>query len=551
MPKARILVVEDEAIIAKDLEWRLKSMGYEVPFVVASGEEAITRAEESKPDLILMDIMLPGAIDGIEAANQIRAKADIPIIYLTAYVDEEILERAKITEPFGYLIKPIGDRELHSNIELSIHKHKIDKKLRENEKWLSTVLSSIGDAVITTDTKGYIMSINPAAETLTGWKAEEAIGRPVEEIFNIIDEGTGKRAENPVKKILEKGATFSSTDHPILITKNGNKISIANSSAPIQDEKGNITGVVFVFRSIVERKKVEALILQAKHDWEETFDTITDMITIHDKDFNIIRANKAAQKILGLPILDFNEAKCFKYYHGTDHPPKGCPSCQCLHTRHPSIFEIFEPHLNMFVEIRAIPRLDSNNNLIGLIHIVRDITERKKIENEIRKAKAEWEMTFDNANELILLVDKDFKISRVNKSFAQFVKKQARELIGKKCSDFFPCDAIQGDETKTISNVEIQTNSGHWLYLSSYSIFDEKGEFLHRVIIATDITDLKRTQQRLMKSEEELKNRVEELENFYEMAIGRELKMKELKNEITRLKKRLKECEEKLAQHKT
>jgi PAS domain S-box-containing protein len=547
MAKAKVLIVEDEAIIAKDLEWRLRGMGYEVPFVVASGEEAISKAEESNPDLVLMDIMLRGTMDGIEAANQIRTKADIPIIYLTAYIDEEILERAKITEPFGYLIKPIGDRELHSTIEITLHKHRIDKKLRENEKWLSTVLSSIGDAVITTDMKGYVMFLNHAAETLTGWRKKEAVGRPVEEIFNIINEETEEKVKNPVQEILKNGITIGLANHTILITRNGDRIPIDTTGAPIQDEKGNITGAVFVFRSIVERKKVEAIILQAKHDWEETFDTITDMITIHDKDFNIIRANRAAQKILGLPLLNTNEAKCFKYYHGTDSPPDGCPSCQCLQTKHPSIFEIFEPHLNMFVEIRAIPRLDSNNNLIGLIHIVRDITERKKIENEIRKAKAQWEMTFDNANELIILVDKDFRISRLNKSFAEFVKKPARELIGRKCFEFFPCDAGWSDETKTVSNVEIQTESGHWLYLSSYSIFDEKGEFLHTVIIATDITALKKAQQRLMKSEEELKNRVKELENFYEMAIGRELKMKELKAEIARLKMILKECEEEIA----
>jgi len=101
MGKIKILVVEDEAIIAKDLQWRLEGMGYEVPAVIASGEEAISRTVEFKPDLVLMDIMLLGEIDGIEAANEIRAKSDIPIIYLTAYADDEILERAKISEPFG------------------------------------------------------------------------------------------------------------------------------------------------------------------------------------------------------------------------------------------------------------------------------------------------------------------------------------------------------------------------------------------------------------------------------------------------------------------
>jgi PAS domain S-box-containing protein len=121
----------------------------------------------------------------------------------------------------------------------------------------------------------------------------------------------------------------------------------------------------------------------SKQDWENTFNTITDMITIHDKDFNIVLANKAASKILGLPALSVSKEKCFKYYHGKEQPPQGCPSCECLKTGRPELFEIYEPHLKMFLEIRAIPRFDKNNRLTGLIHVARDITERKKAEKEI------------------------------------------------------------------------------------------------------------------------------------------------------------------------
>ncbi|MBI5664810.1 MAG: PAS domain S-box protein [Nitrospirae bacterium] len=549
MGKAKILIVEDEAIIAKDLQWRLEGMGYDAPLIVATGQEAINTAHETAPDLILMDIMLLGPMDGIEAANRIREKADIPVIYLTAYADEEVLERAKITEPFGYLIKPIGDRELHGNIEITLHKHRVDKKLRENEKWLYTVLTSIGDAVITTDTNGHIIFMNPAAEELTGWKKEEVAGNTLENIFNIINENTGEKVENPVQKVLRQGSVVGLANNTVLITRNGTRVPIDDSGAPIKDEKGNILGVVMVFSDITARKKAEALLLQSKKDWEDTFNTITDMITIHDKDFNIIRANKAAEKILGLPLMETSRVACYKYYHGTANPPESCPSCQCLKTGEPSTFELYEPHLNMFLELRAMPRFDRDNKLIGLIHVARDISERKKIEEEIKKAKVEWEMTFDSANEFIILVDKELNIARCNRSFAKFAKKTVDEIIGRKCSLFFPCDAARDDDAKPASNIEIKTDSGHWLYLSSYSILDERGEFLHTIIMATDITDMKNTQQRLLKSEDELRTRIKELEDFYEMAVGRELKMKELKNEIGKLKKTLakeKETKEKL-----
>ncbi|MDP2862408.1 MAG: GAF domain-containing protein, partial [Desulfobacterales bacterium] len=127
---------------------------------------------------------------------------------------------------------------------------------------------------------------------------------------------------------------------------------------------------------ITERKRAEEAIVVAKNDWESTFDTVTDMITIHDKDFNIVRANPAAKAILGLQLLEeLPLAKCFRLYHGTEKPPSGCVSCQSLQTGRPSTVEVFEPHLNKYLEIMAMPRFGSDGQLVGLIHVVRDITE--------------------------------------------------------------------------------------------------------------------------------------------------------------------------------
>lgn len=137
------------------------------------------------------------------------------------------------------------------------------------------------------------------------------------------------------------------------------------------------------------QKKINEPAPLNKQDWTGIFNTITDMITIHDKDFNIIHANDAAKKNLDLPLLSEKEAKCFKYYHGTPCPPTGCPSCECVKTGIPSSFEIFESHLNRNIEIRAIPRYDNDNNLIGVIHIVRDISKRICDEEKIRKTSEE------------------------------------------------------------------------------------------------------------------------------------------------------------------
>ena len=127
--KKRILIVEDEVIIARDIENKLKGLGYKTLPIVCSGEEAVERAGEFRPDLVLMDIVLNGEIDGIEASDRIGKLFNIPVVYLTAYADEMTLERAKVTDPFGYMIKPFGEKELHSTVEMAIYKHRSTERL--------------------------------------------------------------------------------------------------------------------------------------------------------------------------------------------------------------------------------------------------------------------------------------------------------------------------------------------------------------------------------------------------------------------------------------
>jgi len=165
MPKIRIMVVEDEWVIADDIQKSLRNLGYTVSSAVATGEEAIQKAEEDRPDIILMDIVLKGKMDGIEAAGNIQSRLNIPVIYLTAYDNKAALERAKLTEPFGYMIKPFQERELHTTIEMALYKHKSEKekdkliqKLRDalsKVKMLSGLIPICASCKKIRDDKGY------------------------------------------------------------------------------------------------------------------------------------------------------------------------------------------------------------------------------------------------------------------------------------------------------------------------------------------------------------------------------------------------------------
>jgi two-component system cell cycle sensor histidine kinase/response regulator CckA len=188
--KTQILVVEDEGIVAKDIQSMLRRLGYHVPATVGTGELAIQTALQNKPDLILMDIQLRGPMDGVQAATAISAQQDVAIVYLTANSDQATLDRAKITDPFGFLIKPFEERAIQAGIETALYKHRTEQRIREREQWLSTTLSSIADAVITTDAAGQVTFLNEAAERLSGWTHREALGRAYAEVFHIVEEGS-------------------------------------------------------------------------------------------------------------------------------------------------------------------------------------------------------------------------------------------------------------------------------------------------------------------------------------------------------------------------
>lgn len=145
--KIKIMIVEDESIIARSEQESLEELGYSVSAKVVSGEEAVKKAKEDKPDLVLMDIGLKGKMDGIEAAGIIRNVFNIPSIFVTAYADDTLLNRAKITEPFGYILKPFEKRELHSNIEMALYKHKAEKRRRELEKTQEKLIHKLQEAL--------------------------------------------------------------------------------------------------------------------------------------------------------------------------------------------------------------------------------------------------------------------------------------------------------------------------------------------------------------------------------------------------------------------
>jgi PAS domain S-box-containing protein len=259
-PAKYILVVEDERIVARDIQRSLADLGYDVPETAATAEQAILLATRRCPDLVLMDIRIKGDRDGIETAGILRRRFDVPVIYLTAYADAPTVERAKATEPLGYLLKPVKPDELRSAVEIALYRHVMEKQLRDRENWLATTLRSIGDAVISADPEGRINYMNPVAEDLIGLRLEHAIGRPSNEVLKLLDKLTRSSLENPMEHAMRVGKTIS-IEGFLALPAGGERI-VTDSTSPIVDDRGRILGAVMVFRDVSEQKRLQ---LQLEH----------------------------------------------------------------------------------------------------------------------------------------------------------------------------------------------------------------------------------------------------------------------------------------------
>jgi PAS domain S-box-containing protein len=182
---ARILVVEDEAIIGMDIEQMLQSAGYCVVSVAVSATEALLAVQLTKPDLVLMDIHIRGELDGVQAADRIREEFFLPVIFVTGHADQQTLDRARITEPFGYLVKPISILSLTSSIEIALYKHDTERRFEEHQAQLATILQRSPDAVIVSDMEGKTTFLNKAAEQLTGCAQAATLGEYVKSFLHL------------------------------------------------------------------------------------------------------------------------------------------------------------------------------------------------------------------------------------------------------------------------------------------------------------------------------------------------------------------------------
>ena len=292
MDKVKILITDEELIVADDLRTTLGHMGYQVTGVAASLEEAIDLAATTEPNVVLMDIKLRGGRDGPRAADQSRPNFDVPVIYLTGLADAETLRRAGSTLPYGYLVKPCQEQSLSAAIEVALRLHQTQILLRRLERFLATTLKVIGEGVIAVDLDANIAYLNAAAERLTGWTLPEAQGRPWDAVLRLLREDHRATVEDPVLRVIRDHGAFDIPVPTLLIARGGAERPLRLTATPLEDQEGKLTGVVLTFRDcsqeqsmtqkLLETQKLESLGLLAGGFAHDLNNLLTGMVSYAD-----------------------------------------------------------------------------------------------------------------------------------------------------------------------------------------------------------------------------------------------------------------------------
>ena len=431
----RLMVVDDEVVIATQLEELLSSKGYEVIGIGSSGEEAVKMAKRLRPDLILMDIVMPGELDGIAAARKIKKELNIPIIFITAYGNKELIHKAKYIEPFGYILKPFQEEQITATIDIALYKREMEERLRKSEDKYRTLMESIRDGVCTLDTQGRITFVNNVILEKSGQKREWFLGKNYLDVIRVKD-------RNRAKKIFE--ATIRGEKGPVFevsyLTHSRDERWVEVNTTPILDGD-RVVGLLGVSRDITERKRAEEALQRAHDELEQRVkertaellkaneqlkleieerkqvekalreseekyrilvETMNEGVSVRDENDFILYVNDklcevtgySKDELIGSRTVDFvDEAYRKTMDEQMVRQRKGeRGSCEMVWIR--------KDGSKMHTIMSAQPIFDARNNFMGGFAVITDITELKKTEHALREREKELEIKTRNLEEV-------------------------------------------------------------------------------------------------------------------------------------------------------
>jgi PAS domain S-box-containing protein len=521
--KNSILLVEDEAIIALSEKKALEKYGYDV-ITALSGEDAIDIARrELNLDLILMDIDLGKGIDGSRTAQIILEQRELPVVFLSSHIEPQVVERTELITSYGYILKSSSITVLDASIKMAFKLFEANKKLANEKEHLRTTLNSIGDAVICTDTKGNITRMNPVAEKLTGWAISEAEGRPILDVFRIVNADSGKPVESPVEKVLQNGYIVGLANHTVLISKNGTENQIADSGSPITNSSGNITGVVLVFRDVTEEYKIQKAMMEKDNEitianemFQKVLDSIPQFICWKNRKSVFLGCNKNYAKMAGLTdtqsIIGKTDWDLPWKKEETEHFLMD--DAQVMESNAPK-YHIIEPAFDAngretWLDTNKVPIHDTHGEVNGIIVAFSDITERKSAMEELAHDQYLLQALLNTSSDRIYFKDNECKFIRASMAQAKlFGLSDPVYMIGRSDFDYFSEEhakqAYEDEKTiiatgESLRKEEKETWEGQpdtWVITEKMPLCDNEGNIIGTFGISKDITARKRTEEAL------------------------------------------------------
>lgn len=379
MSDASILVVEDEPLMAQDIRLKLEESGYKVIGTCASGAQAVEQANDKLPDLILMDIVLEGNMTGIEAADLIRQHNNIPIVYLSAYADDELITQAKITDPFGYILKPPVARELHAVITLALYRAETNRKLQMTA-WTSAALMSICDAVIVFDLQGRITDINAAAISLLRVTREQALDKPVGTLIQLNHYHEHGTLSDLIVRTIADGKVYVCDDDVELIVGDNRSVPVHFSISPVNDPAGCALGVALVVHEDTERRAAEQALIANKQRLDAIMDNTTAVIYAKDCDGRYLMVNSRYEQIIGMVREDIVGKTDFDLFPADIATVLRANDQQVLQERSPIVFEerVIQKDGSRDYISAKVPIYDTLGKSQAICGISTDITDQRR-----------------------------------------------------------------------------------------------------------------------------------------------------------------------------
>lgn len=489
MQDARILVVEDDALIVKDIRLNLEALGVLVVDVTDSGREALTLAGELRPDLVIMDILLPGDMDGIQTATRISQEYDIPIIYLTAYVDQDLLQRAKITDPLGYVLKPYTQRELQAVIALALHRAKNERSLQAFF-WGSNICDNVQDAVIAVDTDLHISLLNPQAMHLLGVESEYVQGKPWNEAVLNLKPLKKFRLKSKLKAAATKGSCWDNAA-VIALGQGDQQVFVMASIVPVVRLKRHLLGAMLILRDVTDQVRSEEKVRSQATQMAQYIEVSGAMLVALDLDGKITLANPAACTVLGYVESELLGQDWFE----TCIPSRLRKDARSLYNRiikspgeHPSQMEARvlaragEERL-IYWNLAALRGPDSA--VVGGFGSGVDVTERRRLEIAIERSRDFYLSLMHHLPILVWRSNQLGQYDYFNEAWLTFTGTALRDNAGNRWLAL-----VHPDDATQVKNVYEQAFECQKPFSRTYRLRTHKGEYHTLIDNAQPIYDL-------------------------------------------------------------